>query len=40
MALTTYGKLEAKLLGLVLAATAIYTFWVPALILATGNDIP
>ena len=40
VALTTYGKLQAKLLGLILAATAIYTFWVPALVLATGNDIP
>ena len=40
VALTTYGKLEAKLLGLILAGTAIYTFWVPALILATGNEIP
>ena len=40
VAATTYGKLQAKILGLVLAATAIYTFWVPALILATGNDIP
>ncbi|MCY4424374.1 MAG: hypothetical protein OXC06_15035 [Acidimicrobiaceae bacterium] len=40
VALTTYGKLEAKLLGVILAGTAIYTFWVPALILATGNDIP
>ena len=40
VALTTYGKLQAKFLGMVLGATAIYTFWVPALILATGNDIP
>ena len=40
VAATTYGKLQAKILGLVLAVTAIYTFWVPALILATGNDIP
>ncbi len=40
VALTTYGKFEAKLLGLILAGTAIYTFWVPALILATGNEIP
>ncbi len=40
VALTTYGKMQAKLLGLILAGTAIYTFWVPALILATGNEIP
>ena len=40
VAATTYGKLQAKALGLVLAATAIYTFWTPALILALGNDIP
>ena len=37
---TTYGKLQAKPLGGILAVTAIYTFWVPALILATGNTIP
>jgi len=40
VALTTYGKLQAKMLGLILAVTAIYTFWVPALILATDNTIP
>ena len=40
IAATTYGKLQAKVLGAVLAATAIYTFWVPALILVTGNNIP
>lgn len=37
---TTYGKLQAKPLGGILAVTAIYTFWVPAIVLATGNTIP
>jgi hypothetical protein len=37
---TTYGKMQAKPLGGILAVTAIYTFWVPAVILATGNTIP
>lgn len=40
VALTTYGKLQPKALGGILAVTAVYTFWVPALILATGNSIP
>jgi hypothetical protein len=37
---TTYGKFQPKALGLILVATAIYTFWVPAWILATGHTIP
>jgi hypothetical protein len=37
---TTYGKLNSKLLGAILIGTAIYTFWLPAWILATGNTIP
>ena len=37
---TTYGKMQAKPLGGILAVTAIYTFWVPAIVLATGNSIP
>jgi hypothetical protein len=40
VAATTYGKLEGKILGLVLLGTAIYTFWTPAIILALGNEIP
>ncbi len=37
---TTYGKLDAKVLGLLLVVTATYTFWVPAIILALGKTIP
>ena len=37
---TTYGRLNAKVLGLLLAVTATYTFWLPAIILALGNEIP
>jgi hypothetical protein len=37
---TTYGKLNPKLLGAILVGTAIYTFWIPAWILTTGNAIP
>ena len=40
VAATTYGKLNPRLLGLILLVTAIYTFWVPGWILATGNLIP
>lgn len=40
VAATTYGKLPGKVLGLILLATAIYTFWTPAIILALGNEIP
>ncbi len=38
--MTTYGRLEAKNLGAILVGTAIYTFWVPIIILALGNTIP
>lgn len=37
---TTYGRLNAKVLGLLLVVTATYTFWLPAIILALGNEIP
>jgi hypothetical protein len=37
---TTYGKLQAKVTGSMLVGTAVYTFWVPAAILALGNKIP
>lgn len=37
---TTYGKLNPKILGAILLATAVYTFWIPAWILVTGNAIP
>lgn len=37
---TTYGRLNAKVLGLLLVVTATYTFWTPAIILALGNEIP
>lgn len=37
---TTYGRLNAKVLGLLLVVTAVYTFWVPAIILALGKTIP
>lgn len=40
IAATTYGKLTAKTLGGLLVVTAVYTFWVPAVILALGNKIP
>jgi hypothetical protein len=37
---TTYGKLQPKVTGSMLVGTAVYTFWVPAAILALGNKIP
>lgn len=40
VAATTYGKLQAKVLGVILLVVAIYTFWVPISILALGNTIP
>ena len=40
IAATTYGRFAAKSLGLLLVGTAVYTFWVPAIILALGNEIP
>jgi|TARA_B110000238_G_scaffold179907_1_gene203564 hypothetical protein len=40
VAATTYGKFQGKALGAILAATAAYTFWTPAIILALGNQIP
>jgi hypothetical protein len=36
----TYGKLNPKVLAVLLFVTAIYTFWTPAVILALGNEIP
>jgi hypothetical protein len=36
----TYGKLKAEIGGAVLVGTAIYTFLLPAAILATGHAIP
>lgn len=40
IAATTYGRLSGKALGALLVVTAVYTFWVPAGILALGNTIP
>jgi hypothetical protein len=40
IAATTYGKFNPKWLSALLFLTAIYTFWTPAVILATGNEIP
>jgi len=40
IAATTYGRLEAKPLGAILLVVAVYTFWVPVIILALGNTIP
>ena len=40
IAATTYGRLRAEPLGAILVGTAIYTFWVPVVILALGNNIP
>jgi hypothetical protein len=37
---TTYGKLKGQILGAILVATAVYTFWLPVIILALGNEIP
>ena len=37
---TTYGKLPARPLGAILVGVAIYTFWLPIIIMALGNDIP
>ncbi|HZQ27664.1 MAG TPA: hypothetical protein VFA94_08195 [Acidimicrobiales bacterium] len=37
---TVYGKFNAKALGVLLAGTAIYTFWTPVVILALGKNIP
>jgi hypothetical protein len=37
---TVYGKFAAKALGALLGGVAIYTFWVPIIILATGRTIP
>lgn len=36
----TYGKMEGRVLGFILLATSIYTFWTPVIILALGNEIP
>ncbi len=38
--LTTYGKFSAKLLGWILVFTAIYTFWIPPILLVLGASIP
>jgi len=38
--LTAYGKLSGKVLSVLLFVTALYTFFTPAIILATGNEIP
>ena len=40
IAATTYGRLGARVLGALLLITAVYTFWIPASILAMGNTIP
>jgi hypothetical protein len=37
---TTYGKVQPKLLAVLLFVTAIYTFWTPAVLLALGEEIP
>lgn len=37
---TVYGKLQAQILGAILVGVAVYTFWVPVIILALGNEIP
>jgi hypothetical protein len=37
---TTCDKLNPKILGAILLATAVYPFWIPAWILVTGNAIP
>lgn len=40
IAATTYGRLGARVLGVLLLITAVYTFWIPASILAMGNTLP
>jgi len=40
IAATTYGRLGARVLGALLLLTAVYTFWIPASILAMGNTLP
>jgi len=37
---TTYGRFSAKLLGWILLFTAVYTFWIPGILLALGRSIP
>jgi hypothetical protein len=37
---TTYGRFSARGLGALLVGTAVYTFWLPAVLLALGNEIP
>ncbi len=37
---TTYGRFNARALGVLLVITATYTFWTPAVILALGRSIP
>ncbi len=37
---TTYGRLNAKVLGVLLVVTATYTFWVPAIYIALDKPIP
>lgn len=40
VAATIYGRLNGRVLGVLLAATAIYTFFVPCALLALGHAIP
>jgi hypothetical protein len=37
---TVYGKVPAQWLGGLLAGVAVYTFWVPVILLALGHKIP
>ena len=37
---TTYGKLGAKELGGILVGVATYSFWLPVIIMALGENIP
>jgi hypothetical protein len=37
---TVYGKFPGKALGALLGGVAVYTFWVPIIILALGRTIP
>jgi hypothetical protein len=40
VAATVYGRMAAKVLGVVLLATSIYAFFVPPVLLALGHKIP
>jgi len=40
VAAVTYGKLKGQVLGVILVATSVYTFLLPAALLGSGHNIP